>query len=186
MREHLHRLGTPLPYMPIALIVMSPKGLSTASRASLPVRPRAGLRALALRRFAAAVGDRHHHRDQRDAVADAVVGCARSSRCRRRSARSGGTATADGADRAARGEARRRAPAGLAHRLPGRGSSTSRTTWRSMSKCSSSTQLAPTASCTTRWRKRSYFEQFVRDALAQRRVRDARAAASRRRRSSSG
>ena len=57
-----------------ALADRPPSGLSTASASqSAPSASSGGGAALASRRVDAAVGDRHHHRDQGDAVADAVV-----------------------------------------------------------------------------------------------------------------
>ena len=106
---------------------------------------------------------RHHHRDQRDAVADAVVDA--------HDQRAAAFVVLDQVElpqrvrrvQRRRGQLAARAPAARARSLwPRLRRAASRAPHgASMSKSSSSTQLAPSASSTTFWRKRAYLQQLV-------------------------
>ena len=175
---------------PAALAERPPSGFSTASASqSAPsARRSAAARRLRDRRIAAAVGDGHHHRDQRDAVADAVVDARDQRRCRRRSARSGGTARA-----AASGSS------GVVASSPTRACSAARSLWPLRAHELLAHDVVVDVEVARRrpsaradrvahhhLAEALVLQQLLGDALAQRARSRAPAAAARRRRSSSG
>ena len=124
----------------------APAAARAASSVARP-RPRPRREGHRRRPVGTGVGHRQHHAHERDAVGVAVVDAARSARCRRRSCRRGGTATAGAPDRAAWLARRDTSVLQLARGRRGAGSAVC-TTCRSMSKCRSVSQNAMPATST--------------------------------------